>query len=123
MNAGLPVLLDDGTRKHVWGLGLAFAVDQAGNPVFYHTDGLGSVRALTDASGSIVQSYQYDEYGGVVSSQRSITQPFGYMSEQRGDQGLKFRGRLVNPATLMYSVRGCRIPAGGDSDRLSRRSG
>ncbi len=27
VNASLPVLLDDGVRKYVWGLGLAFAVD------------------------------------------------------------------------------------------------
>ena len=26
---GLPVLLDDGTRKYVWGLGLAYAVETA----------------------------------------------------------------------------------------------
>ena len=51
VNASLPVLLDDGTRKYVWGLGLAFAVDQADNPLVYHTDGLGSVRALSDGSG------------------------------------------------------------------------
>lgn len=31
VNASLPLLLDDGTRKYVWRLGLAFAVDQAGN--------------------------------------------------------------------------------------------
>ena len=34
VNASLPNLLDDGTRKYVWGLGLAFAVDTSGNPSF-----------------------------------------------------------------------------------------
>ena len=76
VNASLPVLLDDGTHKYVWGLGLAFAVDSSGNPLVYHTDGLGSVRALTDASGSVVQTYQYDEYGNVVSSSGAVTQPY-----------------------------------------------
>ena len=47
VDASLPVLLDDGTHKYVWGLGLAFAVDTSGNPLVYHADGLGSVRALT----------------------------------------------------------------------------
>ncbi len=75
VNASLPVLLDDGTRKYVWGLGLAFAVDTSGNPLVYHTDGLGSVRALTDASGNVVQTYQYDEYGVVLSSQGTVEQP------------------------------------------------
>ena len=73
VNASLPVLLDDGTRKCVWGLGLAFAVDISGSPLVYHTDGLGSMRAPTDASGSVVQTCQYDEYGNVVSSSGSIT--------------------------------------------------
>ncbi len=49
VNASLPVLLDDGARKYVWGLGLAYAVDSSGNPIVYHTDGLGSVQALTAA--------------------------------------------------------------------------
>ncbi len=73
VNASLPVLLDDDTRKYVWGLGLAFAVDTSGNPLVYHTDGLGSVRALTDGSGNVVQTYQYDEYGNVVSSSGAIS--------------------------------------------------
>ncbi len=60
VDASLPVLLDDGTHKYVWGLGLAFAVDSSGNPLVYHADGLGSVRALTDSSGNVVQTYQGD---------------------------------------------------------------
>ena len=58
-------------------------MDTSDNPIVYHSDGLGSVRALTDASGNVVQTYQYDEYGNVVSSSGSITQPFGYTGEQR----------------------------------------
>ena len=61
MNAylfSLLVLLDDGTYKYVWGLGLAFAADTGAIPLVYHTDGLGSVRALTNGSGSVVQTYQ-----------------------------------------------------------------
>ena len=53
VNASLPVLLDDGARKYVWGLGLAYAVDSSGNPIVYHTDGLGSMSALTDGVGAI----------------------------------------------------------------------
>ena len=87
VNASLPVLLDDGTHKYVWGIGLAFAVDTSGNPLVYHTDGLGSVRALTDASGNVVQTYQYDEYGNVVSRSGGVSQPFAHMSKQRGGRG------------------------------------
>ena len=33
VNASLPVLLDDGTHKYVWGLALAFAVNSSDNPL------------------------------------------------------------------------------------------
>ncbi|MEK7214293.1 MAG: hypothetical protein AAB289_01675, partial [Chloroflexota bacterium] len=48
VNRGLPVVLDDGTRKYVYGLGLAYAVEGS-NVLTYHTDGLGSVRAVFEA--------------------------------------------------------------------------
>jgi len=62
---GLPMLLDDGARKYVWGAGgLAFTVDKGTAAVqVYHTDGLGSVRAITDSTGSVTQTYQTDEFG------------------------------------------------------------
>jgi YD repeat-containing protein len=51
VGGGLPVLLDDGTRKYVWGAtGLEYSVNSANTATVYHTDGLGSVRALTDAT-------------------------------------------------------------------------
>jgi hypothetical protein len=37
-----PVTLDDGTRKYVWGLGLAYTVDGSSVEI-YHADRLGSV--------------------------------------------------------------------------------
>jgi YD repeat-containing protein len=52
VNTGLPVTLDDGTRKYVWGLGLAYAVSGSTLEI-YHTDRLSSVRAITDATGAV----------------------------------------------------------------------
>ena len=45
------MLLEDGQRRYVWGRGLAYATTAAGTSVahVYHQDGLGTVRALTDA--------------------------------------------------------------------------
>ena len=40
---------------------------------YYLEDGLGSIVGLTDVSGNVVQSYQYDPYGNVTSSTGSIT--------------------------------------------------
>ena len=82
-NTSLPVLLTDGARKYVWGQGLAYAVGGNGAVEVYHTDGLGSVRAVTDGNGSVVQTYQTDEFGIATLTQGSSTQPFQYT----GDRG------------------------------------
>jgi len=61
---GLPVLLSDGARKYVWGLGLAYAVVSGTNALeVYRADGLGSVRAVTDGSRALIATYQTDAYG------------------------------------------------------------
>ena len=44
-NRDRPVVLDDGTREHGRGLGLAYSVDSSGNEQVYHTNGLGSARS------------------------------------------------------------------------------
>ena len=104
---GLPVVLDDGARKYVWGLGLAYAVTAAGGAVdVYHTDGLGSIRALTDASGTITQTYEYDAYGNLSLANGTRSQPFGYTGEPRDPTGLvHLRARMYDPAIGRFLQR------------------
>ncbi|MDD2775789.1 MAG: hypothetical protein PHU06_07530 [Gallionella sp.] len=40
---------------------------RAGQGTYYHDDGLGSTRALTDAAGNLTDSYDYDDYGALQS--------------------------------------------------------
>ncbi len=58
----MPLLLYDGTRKYVWGLGEVYNVDKTtGAARVYHTDGLGSVRAITDTTSPnalVIQTYR-----------------------------------------------------------------
>jgi RHS repeat-associated protein len=98
INTSLPVVLDDGTRKYVWGLGLAYAVSGSSVEV-YHTDGLGSVRAITAATGVVTQTYRTDEFGVPVQTQGTSTNPFQYTGEQRdGESGFVFlRARMYDP--------------------------
>ncbi|MBI4492852.1 MAG: hypothetical protein HY690_08685, partial [Chloroflexi bacterium] len=122
VNGSLPVVLDDGTRKYVWGLGLAYAVDNAGNVEVYHEDGLGSVRAITDASAQVVQTYQSDEFGVASLTQVAPgvqSQPFQYTGEPRdGETGfVNLRARLYDPATGRFLQRDP-FP-GFDTDPLS----
>ena len=107
VNAGLPVLLDDGSRKYVWGLGLAYAVDGGGGVDVYHADGLGSVRALTDGTGTVVQTAQTDEFGVSVQAQGNNGQPFGYTGEQQDSETgfVYLRARLYDPAIGRFLQR------------------
>jgi RHS repeat-associated protein len=69
----------------------------------YHTDGLGSVRALTDNTGSVVQTYQTDEFGVPLASgtQGSNSQPFAFTGEERDpeDGFVNLHARLYDPLT------------------------
>ncbi len=40
-------------------------------------DQLGSIRALTDGTGAVVNSDQYDAYGNRTSSRETVANPFG----------------------------------------------
>ena len=59
----------------------------------YHADHLGSIRYLTDASGTIVNSYDYDSYGRPLFGTTTFDQPFAYT------------GREWDAATGLYHYR------------------
>ena len=103
--AGLPVTIDDGSRKYVWGLGLAYAVSGTGIEV-YHADRLGSVRALTDAAGTVIATYRSDEFGIPLSATGSSTQPFRYTGEPSDASGLNYlRARYYDPSIGRFMSR------------------
>jgi uncharacterized protein RhaS with RHS repeats len=43
-------------------------IDTKDDPHFYHPDQPGSVRALTDSSGVVQNTYDYDAYGKVLTT-------------------------------------------------------
>jgi len=93
----LATVLSDGSRKYVYGLGLAYAVSGTSLEV-YHTDRLGSVRALTDAAGTTVATYRSDDWGRPAGSSGSSSQPFGFTGEPRDVTGLTYlRTRYYDP--------------------------
>ncbi|MFN8636067.1 MAG: RHS repeat-associated core domain-containing protein [Chloroflexota bacterium] len=106
VNRGLPVLLEDGTRRYVWGLGLAYEVE-SGNALVYHVDGLGSVRALTDSTKAVVQTYESDEFGVPIASSGGSSQPFGFTGEQRDLESslVYLRSRIYDPTIGRFLSR------------------
>ena len=76
------------TRTHVYGLQLlrTYVVPPMMEPpqhVFYHFDGQGSTRALTDENGNVVATYVYDSYGNVVASTGNATTAYRYVGAER----------------------------------------
>jgi YD repeat-containing protein len=51
----------DDLDRDLWPDCVAFT--DGGEPMYYHTDELGNVLALTDANGNVLERYDYDEFG------------------------------------------------------------
>lgn len=58
------------------------SVQRGGTVWYYHTDGLGSVTAMTDSAGTVVQTYSYDSFGKIVGQAGGIVQPYTYTGRE-----------------------------------------
>jgi RHS repeat-associated protein len=77
---------------------------------FYHYDGLGSTKALTDANQNIQSSTIYDAWGNILQSSGTITNPYLYVGELGyygdGDAGMYLlTQRWYNPVVGRFVVR------------------
>jgi RHS repeat-associated protein len=91
---------------YTYGIGL---ISQQRNNVtsFYHADGLGSTRYLTNSSGSVTDSYLYDAYGNTLSSSGTTVNNYLYTGEQF-DPNLReyyLRARYYNPSQGRFTGR------------------
>jgi RHS repeat-associated protein len=78
----VPQIIDDGSLAYVYGLGRISQV-ASDDTTFYHlSDGLASTMALTDASGNVVNTYDYDVFGSVSSQTGSQPNEFQFTGEQ-----------------------------------------
>ncbi|MFN8486849.1 MAG: right-handed parallel beta-helix repeat-containing protein [Caldilineaceae bacterium] len=109
--APLPVVVSEtiGTQsnRYIYGSDLIAQVNPTGVPSFYHTDGLGSTRALSDQMGQRTDAYSYDVFGATRSHTGSAGQPFTYTGEQvDGELGLVFlRARYYDPMVGRFISR------------------
>src|SRR5437899_311621 len=49
---------------------------------YYHADGLGSVTSVSNAAGSIANTYTYDSFGKLTASTGSLVNPFQYTARE-----------------------------------------
>jgi RHS repeat-associated protein len=67
--------------EYVYGNDL-IAQEQGNSRTYYHVDGLGSTRVLTNATGSVVTIYDYEAFGELISSTGGIGNNYLFAGEQ-----------------------------------------
>ncbi|MBE7519744.1 MAG: RHS repeat protein [Thermoflexaceae bacterium] len=103
INAGLPVVLDDGNR-YLYGAGLE-AMLTATATYYYLADGLGSTMAMVDSTGTIEKSYTYDVYGKPTVT-GALPNEYDFAAQQTDPTGLQYlRARYMDPETGTFISR------------------
>ena len=98
------------TRQYTYGLQRISQTQQIANawtPSFYGYDGGGSVRLLTDSTGTVTDTYDYDAWGNVLNTTGSTPNLYLFGAEQYDpDLGLYYlRARWVDPITGRFLTR------------------
>ena len=105
INAGLPVVIDDGTQ-YIYGAGLVSQI--SGSSTYYYlADGLGSTMKTVDTNGSVVTSYDHGAYGEVKTSSGPGGNEFQFTGQQvDGSTGLQYlRARYYDMETGRFVSR------------------
>ncbi|MBE5968407.1 MAG: RHS repeat-associated core domain-containing protein [Lachnospiraceae bacterium] len=90
----------DITANYVWGPDRVLAKKEAGGGEYYYLyNGHGDVVQIIDKSGNIVNNYKYDEWGRILESNETISNPFKYAGEVYDQEtGLYYlRARYYDP--------------------------
>jgi len=73
-------------------------LDRAGAKSYYFGDGLGSIREMTDATGTLQNSYSYGAWGELRTSSTTVANSYGYTGREFAEEGLYFyRARYLDP--------------------------
>jgi RHS repeat-associated protein len=81
-----------------------FTDPESGATSYYHADGLGSVTSLSNAAGSIANTYTYDSFGKLTASTGSLVNPFQYTArESDTETGLYYyRARYYDTSAARF---------------------
>ena len=77
-----PLLLERGSQRY-----------------YYHSDGLGSITEITDATGTVVRSYLYDSFGNLRNQTGGLLNPYTYTGREYDSESglLYYRFRTYDP--------------------------
>jgi RHS repeat-associated protein len=103
VNTSIPQVLDDEDFRYVYGLGRSAQVGAGTH--YYLTDGLGSTMALTDDTGAVVNTYDYDVFGAERASTGTQDNDFTFAGEEVDEStGLQYlRARYYDVETGRFA--------------------
>ncbi|MBN2488770.1 MAG: RHS repeat protein, partial [Methanosarcinaceae archaeon] len=111
VNSILPQVLTEsdkkGTNYYTYGTDLISMTDPQRGEFYYHYDGLGSVRSLSDSKESIKTIYLYDAFGQIDKELGHVDNDFLFTGEQMDDEtGLIYlRARYYDPDTGRFITK------------------
>jgi RHS repeat-associated protein len=85
---------------------IAFINGEARNRQVFHTDGLGSIAALTDESGATIQTYAYEAFGSIRTQTGTDLNRITYTAREAMGDSLGFfyyRHRIYDPHTGRFT--------------------
>jgi hypothetical protein len=65
-------------------------LDRSGAKSYYFSDGLGSIREMTDSAGTIQNSYIYGAWGEILNQTTTVPNIYGYTAREFSEDGLYF---------------------------------
>ncbi|WP_040951524.1 RHS repeat domain-containing protein [Gorillibacterium massiliense] len=88
--------------RNIWGKELLYRIDSSsGKKGYYWYNGHGDVVKITDSNGNVLNSYDYDTWGKLLSSSETMSNPFKYAGEIYDEEtGFYYlRARYYSPDT------------------------
>ena len=82
------------------------SMTRGGKTSYYHFDGLGSTRLLTDGTGSVTDTYAYDAFGNLIAKTGTTDNPFLFTGQQY-DANIGFyhlRARYYQPTAGRFNA-------------------
>jgi RHS repeat-associated protein len=92
-----------------------------GQKFYYHADGEGSIRPLTDALGNIANGYEYDSYGRRLTNVEAVLQSYGWKGREflPGPDIYYNRARFYDPVLGRFMSEDPLGYSGGDFNLYS----